>query len=141
MSLPDRFYPKVGMILMCDFGTGFRKPEMVKKRPVIILTEARQQLVTVVPLSTTEPIPTTQFHHWLEKQYLPNTSYFQRDNGCWVKGDMLYTVCFDRLTLISVTGAGGNRNHFTRKLGKEIMREVRRCVLYGLNLGKLSDYL
>lgn len=26
-----RFYPSQGTVLMCDFGTGFKPPEMVKK--------------------------------------------------------------------------------------------------------------
>ena len=54
---PITFHPKPGHVLICDFNTGFRPPEMVKKRPVVVISESRQQLVTVVPLSTTEPNP------------------------------------------------------------------------------------
>ena len=32
------FHPKPGQILMCDFTYGFREPEMIKNRPVIVLT-------------------------------------------------------------------------------------------------------
>ncbi len=43
---------------MCDF-TGFRVPEMIKKRPVIILTanikSGNRKLATVVPLSSKQP--------------------------------------------------------------------------------------
>lgn len=36
MSL--RFPPKPGMIVICDYSTGFREPEMVKERLVGVLT-------------------------------------------------------------------------------------------------------
>lgn len=38
-----RFHPKPGTILMCDFDTGFQVPEMVKKRPVIVLSPKRKR--------------------------------------------------------------------------------------------------
>ena len=41
---------------MCDFDTGFKAPEMVKKRPVVVISPRRRrssaQFYTVVPLST-----------------------------------------------------------------------------------------
>lgn len=132
------FHPKRGMILMCNFDTGFKEPEMVKERPVILLHNPRQKLVTVAPLSTTAPAQLAPFHFYLDKKYLPNTSFFQRNSGCWVKGDMVYTVGFHRLTQIKIIGAGGRDTFFTRKLGKEIMAEVHRCVLHGLDIGYLS---
>ena len=47
-----RFQPKPGMVLICDFR-GFEPPEMVKRRPVVVIASNpdRDQLVTVVPLS------------------------------------------------------------------------------------------
>ncbi len=57
--MPLTFSPRPGEIVICDFSTGFRPPEMVKVRPVVVISPRRRtsQLVTVVPLSTTPPDP------------------------------------------------------------------------------------
>ena len=49
-----KFHPEPGTILICDYSTGFRLPEMVKKRPVVTISprlKRRDGLITVVPLS------------------------------------------------------------------------------------------
>jgi uncharacterized protein YifN (PemK superfamily) len=33
-----KFHPEPGTILICDYSTGFKKPEMVKKRPVVTIS-------------------------------------------------------------------------------------------------------
>ena len=40
---------------MCDFRTGFKPPEMVKMRPVVVVSGKRTGVGTVVPLSATAP--------------------------------------------------------------------------------------
>lgn len=79
---------------MCDFQ-GYVAPEMVKRRPVVILARNRRnrQLVTVVPLSTTEPTPLEPYHHLLGKSPMPNA----RGVACWAKCDMVATVSLARL--------------------------------------------
>lgn len=60
------FHPKPGMALMCDFNTGFVAPEMIKKRPVVVVSprpRRSNQLCTIVPLSTTRPDPVEPYHH------------------------------------------------------------------------------
>lgn len=60
-----REHPKIGTILICDFDQGFKEPEMVKRRPVIVVSpkiSTRPGLCTVVALSTTEPRPKMPFH-------------------------------------------------------------------------------
>ena len=55
-----KFHPKPGTILVCDFRQGFRAPEMIKRRPVVVVSPRlrnRTDLCTVVPLSTIEPRP------------------------------------------------------------------------------------
>jgi len=56
---------------MCQFD-GIA-PEMVKVRPAIILARNRQnnQLVTVVPISTTAPKPAMPYHHQLTVNPVP----------------------------------------------------------------------
>ncbi|EOO2098321.1 type II toxin-antitoxin system PemK/MazF family toxin [Escherichia coli] len=53
-----KYQPSVRSVLMCDFR-GMVVPEIVKVRPVVVVSRNRHnnQLVTVVPISTTEPIP------------------------------------------------------------------------------------
>lgn len=137
------FHPHSGQILMCDFTTGFKPPEMVKTRPVIVLTpqlKGRGQLVTVVCLSTARPEPVMPYHCTVPKAELPMTSFFQESES-WVKGDLIYTVGFARLSPVSIRVAGGRRDYYRKKLNDERMREIRACVLHGLAMGALADHL
>lgn len=79
---------------MCDFH-GYVTPEMIKRRPVVVLARNRQNrhLVTVVPLSTTPPKPIEAYHHRLERSPLPNWT----GAVCWAKCDMVATVSLTRL--------------------------------------------
>lgn len=55
-----REHPPLGTLLLCDFGSGFKPPEMVKRRLVVVISpriKARPGLCTVVALSTTLPKP------------------------------------------------------------------------------------
>jgi uncharacterized protein YifN (PemK superfamily) len=69
------YQPRPGEVVMCDFH-GYVVPEMVKRRPVVVLARNRQnrQLVTVVPLSTTRPDPLGAQHHQLAQSPLPNAT-------------------------------------------------------------------
>lgn len=130
---------------MCDFRTGFKEPELVKHRPVIVLTpsmDGRGGLVTVVGLSTVKPDPVRKFHCLLPRASLPMIGEFQRSDT-WVKGDMIYTVGFHRLDLIRLgtRGENGKREYFTSRLGRPMMREIYSCVLHGINLGNLAVHL
>lgn len=88
------FQPKVGGVLMCDFD-GFVEPEMIKKRPVVVIARNRcnQKLVTVVPLSTTEPDIMEAHHYRLPINPVP----FQKAKVCWAKCDMVATLSIDRM--------------------------------------------
>ena len=140
------YHPRPGQILLCDFAPGFKEPEMVKeKRPVVILTGAikgRANLVTVVPLSHSEPSPPQLYHYKIPKSSLPMLGNFQ-DSNSWLKGDMIYTVGFHRLTLIrlGVKGPDGKRVNFKKRLGLEQMKSIYQCVMHGLNLSKLAAYI
>jgi len=93
------FHPKVGSILVCDFTAGFKEPEMVKRRPVVVLSppiSRRPKLCTVVALSTEPPHVVLPFHCELQMKLPP--PWEQGPN--WIKGDMVYSVGFHRLDLI-----------------------------------------
>ena len=56
--MPLTFHPRPGAVLMCQYEPGFVKPEMVKRRPVIVIAPRlrhRDKLCTVVPLSGERP--------------------------------------------------------------------------------------
>jgi mRNA interferase MazF len=140
------FHPRIGQILMCDFTTGFVEPEMVKRRPVLVISSAlsgRDSLATIIALSTTPPPIVMPYHLQLPKASLPQIGKFQ-EKVTWLKGDMIYTVGFHRLDLIQL----GTRNPITNKrmyynnrLSREQMKQVYQCVLHGLNLGQLGAHL
>lgn len=144
--MPITFHPSPGQILLCDFSIGFKEPEMVKKkRPVIVLSgsiKGRARLVTVVPLSTVAPEPPQLYHYKIPKSSMPMIGRLQ-ENDSWVKGDMLYTVAFHRLDLIQLGKKGFNekREYYKNKLGREQMKAIYTCVLHGLNLPHLGQYL
>lgn len=145
--MPITIHPKVGQILLCDFSSGFKEPEMVKSgRPVVVLSPAMQgrpNLVTVVALSTEPPAPVMPYHMELPRGVLPQLGRFQ-ERPSWVKGDMVYAVGFHRLDLIQLGKRDrqtGKRVYFTRRLGRERMRQIYGCVMHGLKLGHLAPHI
>lgn len=88
------YQPRPGNVVMCDYR-GFVVPEMVKVRPVVVIARNRRnrRLVTVVPLSTTEPNSLEDHHHALANNPLPGREAI----SCWAKCDMLTTVSLGRL--------------------------------------------
>lgn len=138
-----KFHPKLGTVLICDFSRGFKSPEMVKKRPVIVISpklKRRTNLLTVVPLSTMPPSPVQEYH--CELAFVPPLPGPFDSASMWVKADMLYTVSFDRLHLIA-TGRDqhGRRKYLTRKISDADMEAVRKCVLNGIGLSILTKHL
>jgi len=94
-------YPGAWRIMMCDFNTGFKEPEMLKRRPVITISKSRNDgapLCSVVPLSNTPPEVVRDYHYILPKDQMPK--YLENEHEQWVKADMLTTVAFFRLTLL-----------------------------------------
>ena len=141
--MPIQFHPRPGQILMCNFD-GFIEPEMVKKRPVLVVSaiKTRADLVTVVALSTTPPEPIQNYHMAINRNSMPQTGFFQ-ESDTWVKGDMVYTLCFQRLDLI-VLGkrrSDGKRQYHTQRLGRDVMRSVYGCILNGLGIGGVATHL
>lgn len=135
-----KYNPRPGNILLCDFE-GFKEPEMIKKRPVIVLS-IRHKLCVIVPLSTTEPNPIEKHHHQIPSVSLPDRGKYHTSKSTWVKGDMIYTVSYERLTpIILGRDRNGKRQYFNQRLGRDQMKTVYSCVLYGLNLPELPAYL
>lgn len=131
------FHPRLGAVLMCDFTTGFRLPEMVKNRPVVVISRKHRDLCTVVPLSTVEPSPVEPCHHKLSEHSLP----FQLTKGrdVWAKCDMITTVGFGRLDriLIGRDRRTGRRQYASQRVNRADLRAIRAAVLHVLALNDL----
>ncbi|MEW8178587.1 MAG: type II toxin-antitoxin system PemK/MazF family toxin [Candidatus Thiodiazotropha endolucinida] len=112
-------YPGPWRIMMCDFNTGFKIPEMVKRRPVITISKRRDDeapLCTVIPISTVRPEVIRDYHYLLPTDEMPRYLRSGKHQN-WVKVDMVTTVAFFRLTLLWYgRDAYGNRVYQTRPI-------------------------
>jgi len=128
-------HPTPGTIVRVDLGEGFRPPEMVKRRPAIVLSPpipGRPLLCTIVPLSTTSPDP--QLPHHLQLRFDPPLPYPYNSPTSWVKGDIVLTVAFHRLRLLVSRTPEGRRVYDVRTLDAKTFARVRQCVRAGLGL-------
>ena len=137
-----QFHPEQGTILICDFQ-GFKAPEMVKRRPVVVVSprlHRRGNLCSIVPLSTTPPQQMAPYHfrlHTTPALPAPYDADFH-----WVKADMIYTVSFSRLFLpFDGKDEGGNRIYDVRVVDQADLLQIQQCVLHGLGLTHLTAYL
>ncbi|MGO4572067.1 type II toxin-antitoxin system PemK/MazF family toxin [Microvirga sp. 2TAF3] len=134
-------YPVVpGVILLCDYSTGFQPPEMVKRRPAVVVSPRlpqREQLCTVVPLSGTPPRRDVNYQRRIElPQALPEPF---SQTVWWAKADMLATVSFDRLDLFRTErDQTGRRKYLQPKVSAANLEEIREAILFSLGLGHLK---
>ena len=130
MALP--FQPRAGAVVRCDFR-GMIKPEMLKMRDVVVLTQHKQntRLVTVVPLSASAPERPQTYHHELSKDPRPDGDSM---HPIWVKCDMVYTVSLERLEMHYTRTRRGGRESVRVQLSPTDFAVVRRCVAIALNL-------
>lgn len=99
--MPLKYPVKPKTILLCDYDqVGFRPPEMIKRRPVVVLVgslSGRAGLHTVIPLSGTPSNAKQHYHCKIElAQALP--APFD-ETTWWVKADMIATLSMNRLDL------------------------------------------
>lgn len=135
--MPITFHPKRGTLLMCDFSTGFRPPEMVKKRLVVIVSRKHRELATVVPLSGTEPRPLEKCHREMRGASLPPPYRRQR---MWAKCDLVTTVAFERLDRFRLGRhpTTGKRMYYTKPVCQEDLAAIQDALLYVLGLSHLA---
>lgn len=127
-------------ILLCDYALGgFRPPEMVKRRPAIVITPRlprRDSLCAVVPLSGTEPDHRTDYVVRIElEEPLPHPF---PERVWWAKCDMIATVSHQRLDLFRTVREQGQRKYLHPKVNPETFDEIMKGVLHGLGLGHLT---
>jgi mRNA interferase MazF len=141
--MPLLYHPKVGEILLCNYDTGFIEPEMVKRRPVVIVSprlRKRSGLVSVIPLSTTKPDDLMEFHVEIElAKSLPRPF---ESRVMWAKCDMISTVSLKRLDRFKeAKGFQGQRNWISGQLDQNQIKRVKTGLLFGLGLGSLTLHL
>jgi uncharacterized protein YifN (PemK superfamily) len=141
--MPIQFPVAPGTVLICDYSVGFRAPEMVKRRPAVVLSPRlrhREGLCTVVPLSTTPPGREVPYQCRIElAEALPEpfTEQFM-----WAKADMLATVSFGRLDLFRTKrGPDGRRRYLHPRLSPVAFHALKCAVLHGLGLSALTEHL
>ena len=128
-------HPPPGTIVRVDLSQGFAPPEMVKRRPAIILSPPipkRMSLCSIVPLSTSDPAPVLPHH--LQLAFNPPLPKPYDSPTMWLKGDFVLTISFRRLSLLFSRRQDGQRVYDARQLGEEEMNRVRACVRAGLGL-------
>lgn len=136
-----QYPPLPGHVLICDYGAGFQPPEMVKRRPVLVVSPRlrhREGLVTVVPLSTTPPHRQTAYQCEITLPFAPPAPFSA--TGVWAKADMLATLSLARLDLFrSPRDEAGRRRYLTMRIADADLRRVRACLVHALGLGRSLD--
>jgi uncharacterized protein YifN (PemK superfamily) len=92
------YQPKPGSIVKCDFK-GYVIPEIVKKRPVVVIHshKSNSKLVTVVPISATAPTKIDYYHYELDLTVETNIEPYLSTCPRWFKCDLVYVVSTDRM--------------------------------------------
>ena len=127
----------VGTIVLCDYSMGgFRAPEMVKRRPAIILSPRlphRDGLCTVVPVSGSAETRELPYIVRLDFDHeLPSPFPFK---VFWAKCDMLATVAFGRLDMFRTDrDQTGRRKYLRPMLMPPQIDSVKQGVLFALGL-------
>lgn len=127
------YNPSPGEVLRCDFG-GFRQPEMVKARWVVVISPRalRYSLETIVPLSTTPPKPVASHHHKLTCT-LPHNEGDGID--VWAKCDMVYALAHSRLSpWWKEKSPEGKRVYIPITVSPDDLAAIRSCVLRSIGL-------
>jgi mRNA interferase MazF len=142
--MPIREHPELGTVLMCDFNQGFCAPEMVKRRPVVVISPKisnRYGLCTIVCLSNTAPDPVMPYHCQIDIRPMLPAPRWQSD-GVWVKGDMIYAVALHRLDFFRMNkDANGTRKYIFEPLSDYNIKKIRNCVLRSMGLSSLTKHL
>jgi mRNA interferase MazF len=141
--MPLLYPPKRGTVLLCNYDTGFRPPEMVKQRPAVVISpqiSTRGELCTVVPLSTTPPDTARPYHRFITlKPPLPPP---WDSPGVWAKCDMVFAASFQRLHLIRLPRVSGNpREYRLDVLPASDLKEILAGVLSSIGLIHLTKLL
>jgi len=124
------FVPDAGDVLICDFSTGFKPPEMVKIRRVVVLSPRSRvkfpSTYIVVPISKTPPSAPDGCHcEFAARTY----EFFDLVEPVWAKADMVSCVAHHRLDRIRVNG-----RYSRATIRKPDLHRIRVAVLHALGM-------
>ena len=136
MSLHHK--PRRGSLVIVNFAQGgaFIRPEMTKSgRPCVVVDAddlRRGRLVTVVPLSSSEPDRIEPYHHQMGHRSFRD-SPLDATVPRWAKCDMVQTVSLDRVTF--PYRREQNRRRYVKTLITAVdLESIIASVLYALNV-------
>jgi uncharacterized protein YifN (PemK superfamily) len=131
--MPLPYLPESGEVLICAFDDVAQGAEMIKRRPVVVVSTKsshHRRLCTVVPISTTAPIPPRLWHHQLSGL---NITGWKASAAMWAKCDMLATVAFDRLNAPYLKSRHGRR-YTMQQVSAADLDAIQTCLTNYLNL-------
>ena len=142
--MPLLYYPSPGEIVVCRYDDQVIEPEMRKTRPAVVVgprLRGRGRLVTVVPLSTTEP-DSVQDYHCRIALPRPLPKPFETP-VMWAKCDLVSSVSLDRLDRFRQPRErdGGPRRWMSGRVSPDQLRDVKRAVLCGLGFAALTNQI
>lgn len=130
-----KYAPDAGSILLCEYNG--KEPEMTKKRPVVVLACVAHRLCIVAPLSTSEPEEIKAWHYQVSTPNPLPPPYNSLHH--WLKGDMVSSVSFDRLTVPHKgKDSTGHRKYVRLHLSRDEMSKIRRCVASAIGISPLD---
>lgn len=125
------YMPAAGTMLKCDFTRGFVRPEMIKIRPVVVISERERNrdTVIVVGCSGNQPRDTRTI-----AVPLPVASYpfLVKDN--WAKCDMVYAVSRARLASLDDKNTGQFLNSKDSTINPADLAAIREGVKQAIGL-------
>lgn len=109
---------------------------MVKIRPVLVISprpeRSSKKTCIVVALSTTQPNPIEKYHLKIE---LPNKPPDNLSHECWIKGDMIYSLSFERMDLYRYArDHEGKRRYYYDKVSADIIQKARKAIAYAIGI-------
>lgn len=139
-----KFPPLLGQVVICDYSTGFREPEMVKERLAVVVSKRlphRDGLCTVVPLSETPSRAGIKYQCKVELPFEAPEAYAGKVK--WAKADMLATLCYKRMSLpyTKRDPTTGNRKYIRIVLDPAELLKIRHAMLHALSLDDLTNHL
>lgn len=137
-KMPLQYPPKVGAILVCTFPSEFTPPEMVKTRPVVVVSpqlKGRPGLVAIVPLSTTAPDPMCAHHCEVPISLMPRSMQASATK-VWAKCDMIYTFSLGRLDRFKAgkERGTGRRLYEVGQVDLQTVQLIRKCAAAALGI-------
>jgi mRNA interferase MazF len=137
------FPPQLGLVVICDYSTGFREPEMVKERLAVVVSKRlphRDGLCTVVPLSTTPSRHGIRYQCKVDLPFEAPAPY--AGSVKWAKADMLATLCYNRMSLpYEGKDHTGKRKYLKMILNPVELAKIRVAMLHALDLETLAHHL